>query len=129
MIMWTDFFENRSDFSKEFSQFQSDTSVVLGDSEITIPREGEDAVYVHLSCVIYLRSHHISFSSILLGIQIIRKMACRGQRKKKRRTKGRSSMDPFTWTRQCWPTSKNLSTTVLCRPRMLFGKSAGRDGW
>ena len=27
----------------------------------------------------------------------------------------RSSIDAFTWTRQCWATKKNLPTTTLCR--------------
>ena len=44
--------------------------------------------------------------------------------------KWRSSMDPYTWTCQCWPISKNLFTSALCRDKMLFGGPAAEsDGW
>ena len=38
-------------------------------------------------------------------------------------------MDPFTWTCQCWPTSKYLPRTALCWHWKQFGKHAGSDGW
>ena len=39
------------------------------------------------------------------------------------------SIDPYTWTCLCWLTSKNLSTSALCRHRIEFGRSVGSDGW
>ena len=50
MMLWIDFSENRSDFSKAFSQFQSYASLVFNDSEVTFLKEGEaTAFFVHLS--------------------------------------------------------------------------------
>ena len=57
-------------------------------------------------------------------------MTCSNLQGKLGRThKWRSPMDPFTWTRQCWPTNKNLPTTALYGPRMLSWRRSGSDGW
>ena len=40
-----------------------------------------------------------------------------------------SSMNPYTWTCQYWPTSKNLFTSALCGQRMKFGRPAKSDGY
>ena len=41
---------------------------------------------------------------------------------------GHSSKDPYTWTFQCWPTSKKLYTS-LCGHRMWFRIPAGSNKW
>ena len=38
-------------------------------------------------------------------------------------------MDPFTWTCQCWPTNKNLSTTALYRLMSLKDQLEAMDCW
>ena len=43
--------------------------------------------------------------------------------------KWRSSMDPYAWTCQCWPISKDLFTIKLYEHRMMFGRPYGSDGW
>ena len=49
--------------------------------------------------------------------------------------KGRSSMDLFIWTYQCWLTSKNLYTTALCghsktcQERWMIRMDGWVDGW
>ena len=40
-----------------------------------------------------------------------------------------SSMDPYTWTYQCWLTNKNLTISALCGHRMQSGGPARSDGW
>ena len=49
--------------------------------------------------------------------------------------KWHSSMNPYLWMCQCWPTNKNLFTSALCGYRMEFRGPArnnlmiGTDGW
>ena len=58
------------------------------------------------------------------------KTSCWALMQKKRQThKKRSLMDSYTWTHQCWPTSKDLRTVTECSLRDLFGVMDDRDGW
>ena len=40
-----------------------------------------------------------------------------------------SPMDSYTWTHQCWPTSKTLQWSALCRLWRLSRTLAKSDGW
>ena len=63
------------------------------------------------SCTVtYLRSqNHSSKKNKICGTLL---------EKQGRIHKWRSSMDPYTWMCQCWPTSKNLFILALCGHRM-----------
>ena len=56
---------------------------------------------------------------------------CRTLQEKQGQThKWRSSMDHYTWTCQCWPTSNNLFTSAVCGHRCsLSGMMEDRHGW
>ena len=57
-------------------------------------------------------------------------MTCQALMKKQGQThKWHSLMDSCTWTCQCWPTCKDLFTSVLYRHRMLSRWPPRSDRW